>query len=338
MLIEKLCNLNGVSGNEGEVREFIINEIKDFADEITVDSMGNVIALKKGKSHEKKVMLAAHMDEVGFIISGFTDKGYLEFKKVGGIDNRVIISKKVHVGKDKIPGIIGMKAIHLQKPSEREQVPETRTLFIDIGAKSKDEAMSKVKLGDYAAFATEFSLFGEGNIKAKAIDDRVGCAILIDAIKKPVLYDTYFCFNVQEEVGLRGARISAARVNADIALVLEATTCSDVYGCEEHEYSTECGGGVVITMRDRSAIVDENYRRSLENLALQYGIPFQNKRTATGGNDAGAIYISGSGVKTASLSVPCRYLHSPAGVAALSDIEATKQLVDAFLENIDNII
>ena len=217
-------------------------------------------------------------------------------------------------------------------------MPETRTLFIDIGAKSKDEAMSKVKLGDYAAFATEFSLFGEGKIKAKAIDDRVGCAILIDAIKKPVLYDTYFCFNVQEEVGLRGARISAARVNADIALVLEATTCSDVYGCEEHEYSTECGGGVVITMRDRSAIVDENYRRSLENLALQYGIPFQNKRTATGGNDAGAIYISGSGVKTASLSVPCRYLHSPAGVAALSDIEATKQLVDAFLENIDNII
>lgn len=338
MLIEKLCNLNGVSGNEGAVREFIINEIKDFADEITVDSMGNVIALKKGKSNEKKVMLAAHMDEVGFIISGFTDKGYLEFKKVGGIDNRVIISKKVHVGKDKIPGIIGMKAIHLQKAAEREQVPETRTLFIDIGAKSKDEAMSKVKLGDYAAFATEFSLFGEGKIKAKAIDDRVGCAILIDTVKKPVMYDTYFCFNVQEEVGLRGARISAARINADIALVLEATTCSDVSGCEEHEYVTECGGGVAITMMDRASIVDENYRKTLEKLARENNIPYQNKKTGNGGNDAGAIYISGSGVKTASLSVPCRYLHSPIGVASLSDIEATKQLVGVFLENIDNII
>jgi len=333
--IEQLCNINGVSGDEGKVREFIRNNIEKYADEVTVDSMGNLIVLKKGKKSTKKVMLSAHMDEVGFIISGFSEKGYLEFKKVGGIDNRVIISKKVYVGDKKIPGVIGMKAVHLQKPAERNSIPEAKNLYIDIGAKSKSEAMKKVELGDYAAFSTVAERYGTESLKAKAIDDRAGCAVLMEMIKKDVKYDTYFCFLVQEEVGLRGARIAVERINPDIALVLEATTCSDVHGCKEHEYATKLGGGAVISLRDRASIADEAYREKMVKLAEEKNIPYQFKRTATGGNDAGAIHISGGGVKTLSISVPCRYLHSPAGVASLKDIKAAENLVAEYLDNID---
>lgn len=338
MLIEKLCNLNGVSGDEGRVRNFLRCEIEPYADSITVDTMGNMIAFKKGRLHEKKIMISAHMDEVGFIISGFTEKGYLEFKTVGGIDTRVIISKKVTVGEKKVPGVIGMKAIHLQKRAERENVPEIKSLYIDIGAKSRAEAEKMVSFGDYATFATEFSKFGNGKIKAKAIDDRAGCAVLAEALKKDCIYDTYFCFLVQEEVGLRGARIAANRIEPDAALVLEATTCSDVYGCEEHEYVTELGKGVVLTARDGASIVDDSYRKWLESLAESKGISYQYKKTTRGGNDAGAIYISGKGAKTASLSIPCRYLHSPVGVASEKDIESMQSLVAAYMENIDKFI
>lgn len=335
MFIKELCNLNGVSGNESNVRNFISNRIKEFADEIVVDSMGNLIALKKGNSDKKKIMISAHMDEVGFIISGFTEKGYLEFKLVGGIDTRVIISKKVCIGEKQVPGIIGMKAIHLQKKAERETVPDIKSLYIDIGAKSKAEAQKVVSLGDYAAFATEFEEFGEEKIKAKAIDDRVGCSVLMEIIKCDMKYDTYFCFLVQEEVGLRGARIAAARIKPDIALVLEATTCSDVYGCKEYQYVTELGSGVVITARDGASVVSKDFYKKLENIAKANGISYQYKKTTRGGNDAGAIYISENGVNTASLSIPCRYLHSPVGVAAKEDIESMKKMVREFTENID---
>ena len=168
MLIKELCNLSGVSGNEGEVRNFIKEKITPYADEITVDTIGNLIALKKGDG-TKKVMVSCHTDEVGFIVSGANDNGFLEFKTVGGIDTRVIISKRVIIGDNKIPGVIGMKAVHLQKKSERETVPEVSSLYIDIGTKTKEEALSKVKLGDYVAFDTTFEMLGEDTFKAKAI-------------------------------------------------------------------------------------------------------------------------------------------------------------------------
>ena len=337
MLLEELTSLNGVSGDETLVRDFILKHIKPLADEIKIDSMGNVIALKKG-STEKRVMLSAHMDEVGFIISGITDNGFLKFKTVGGIDTRVIISKKVTVGKDKIKGVIGMKAVHLQKRSERESVPEVKDLFIDIGAKDKAEAERVVSLGDYAAFDTCFERLGAASLKAKAIDDRAGCAVLLELIKKPVKYDTYFCFTTQEEVGLRGAKIAADRINPNIALVLEATTCSDVYGFKKHEYVTEMGSGVVITFMDRTTIVDKNYRKWLYNAAQQANIPVQYKQTTMGGNDAGRIHLARDGVKTASLSVPCRYLHSPCGIASEADINAMLELAELFLYRIDEVI
>lgn len=338
MLLKKLCETNGVSGDEGLVREIIKAELEGIADEITVDTMGNLIVYKKGESSDKKVMMSAHMDEVGFIVTGITEKGYLRFDTVGGIDTRVIISKKVCVGKDKTAGVIGMKAIHLQKAAERESVPEIKDLFIDIGAATKAEAEKMVSLGDYVAFDTEYAQLGKNTVKAKALDDRVGCYILINSLKKPCKYDRYVCFLVQEEVGLRGAMIAANRIQPDIALVLESTTCSDVFGSKEHEYATTMGGGVVVSFMDRSTIVDKNYRQWLYDTAKNAKIPVQYKRTTMGGNDAGAVHIAGKGVKTASLSIPCRYLHSPVSTASQTDINAMSDLVDIFTDRVEELL
>ena len=336
MLLKRLCDAFGVSGSEGEIRDIIIPEIKDYCDDLTVDTMGNIIAFKKGESSDKKVMLSAHMDEVGFIVSGITEKGYLEFKKVGGIDTRVIISKNVVVGKNKIPGVIGMKAIHLQSKGEREEVPKVKSLFIDIGAMDKEDAEKYVELGDYVSFATKYADFGDNKIKAKAIDDRVGCYIMTKLIKEPVKYDTYFCFTVQEEVGLRGARVAAYRVKPDIALVLEATTCADVHAVKAESEVTNLGDGVAISIMDRSTIVNRDYVSFLQKISD--GIKVQYKKTTAGGNDAGIIHQTGTGVLTASLSVPCRYLHSPVGIASKDDILAAETLAKRFLERIDEVI
>lgn len=338
MLLKELCEIDGVSGNEGAVRKYILGKIEPYADEIQTDSMGNIIAKKCGVSSEHKVMLSAHMDEVGFIISGITDKGFLEFKTVGGIDTRVIISKKVRIGKDKIGGVIGMKAIHLQTPDERMSVPKVSSLFIDIGAHDKAEAESKIELGDYAAFDTDFAEIGTGKYKAKAIDDRAGCAVLAELIKEKPMFDTYFCFTTQEEVGLRGARIAANRIMPDIALVVEATTCSDVGGVRREDYVTSLGEGAAISFADRTTIVKRDFALWLHDLAKREEIKVQNKSAVAGGNDAGAIHLCGGGIKTASVSVPCRYLHSPAGIADASDIESTFKLVRAFLMHAGEII
>lgn len=338
MLLKELCEADGVSGNEKAVRDILLREVQKSADDIKIDTMGNLIVYKKGECSDKRIMMSAHMDEVGFIITGITDDGYLRFDTVGGIDTRVIISKKVRIGKERVAGVIGMKAIHLQKASERESVPAIKDLFIDIGADSKSAAENMVHIGDYAAFDTDYAEFGNACIKAKAIDDRAGCAVLLDTLNRKCKYDRYICFLVQEEVGLRGAQIAAHQIKPDIALVLESTTCSDVYGSKEHEYATKLGGGAAVSFMDRSSIVDSNYRKWLYDSAVAAKIPVQYKKTTMGGNDAGAIYISGEGVKTASLSVPCRYLHSPAGVAAKSDIDAMRRIVEIFIDRAEEVI
>lgn len=333
MLLEKLCNLDGVSGNEGAVREFIKAQITPYADEIKVDSMGNLLAFKKGTNSSKTVMLSCHTDEVGFIVSGITKEGYLEFLTVGGIDTRVIISKKVRIGKDKIKGIIGLKAIHLTTKQERENVPKVKDLYIDIGAKDADDAKKYVNLGDYVAFDTEYEKLGEKTIKAKAIDDRAGCYILCELIKNPVKFDTWFCFCTQEEVGLRGAKVAAAKINPDIALVVEATTCSDVKGSLPHTYVTKLHHGAAISFMDRTTIVNQDLYKWFYELAQKNNIPVQYKTLVAGGNDAGIIHLSNGGVPTLSVSVPCRYLHSPVSLASLDDIEATKKLCECFIKN-----
>ncbi|MDK2810922.1 MAG: hypothetical protein PWR27_1631 [Petroclostridium sp.] len=335
MLLKKLTEAIGVSGNEKAVRDIIIKEIGNDCENIAIDRMGNLIALKKGtEGNGKKVMLAAHMDEVGLIVTGITDTGFIKFKPVGGIDARILVSKKVVIGDNRIPGVIGLKAIHLQEPGERKQAVKVKNLYIDIGAKNKEDAEKKVNLGDYIGFDSSCVEFGNNLVKAKALDDRVGCAILIEMLKERYPFDLYACFTVQEEVGLRGAGVAAYTVSPDLALVVEGTTCSDVPGAEEHEHATTLGHGPAVSIMDRASYSNKGLSQLLYNLGKDNNIKVQYKRTTFGGNDAGKIHLTREGIPTAAISVPCRYIHSPVSVMNLDDYEGCKKIVRLFLHEI----
>jgi endoglucanase len=334
MLLEDLTNVHGISGQEDEVREYIKNNIERFVDEIKVDSMGNLIAFKKGSKSNLKVMLAAHMDEVGFMVTGFGEMGSIKFKPVGGIDSRVLPGKRVLVGEKKLPGIIGVKPIHQQEVTERTTVIPMNRLFIDIGRDKKEEVEKKVVLGDMISFDTRYEEFGEGSIRAKALDDRVGCAILMEILEGTYDCDLYACFTVQEEVGLRGAEIATYQVKPDLAIVLEGTTCSDLPEIPKHEQSTVLGEGPALTIMDGSSIVDKPLIRYIEECAIRHSIPYQFKQTVSGGNDAGKIQRSREGVRVAVVSVPVRYIHSPVSVMKKSDYENMKNLMLRVLEGI----
>ncbi len=333
-LLRKLTEASGVSGNEDEVRDIIKKEISSLADKIYIDGIGNLIAYKKGKGtdNKKRIMLCAHMDEVGFIITSISDNGMLKFRPVGGIDPRILISKRVYIGKDRIPGVLGIKAIHLQEPNERKNAVKVEQMYIDIGVNSKEEAEKLVKIGDYAIFDSNMVEFGDNKIKAKALDDRVGCAVLIEALGEEYEHDIYACFTVQEEVGLRGAGVAAYHVEPDIGIVVEGTTCSDVSGVDEHMYSTIMGNGPAITIMDGSSISNKELIDSLKAIGEAKGIPYQLKKGTTGGNDAGMIHTSKEGVATCVVSVPCRYIHSPSSVMDKSDFENTIELVKEFVK------
>ncbi|MCX7749006.1 MAG: M42 family metallopeptidase [Clostridia bacterium] len=332
MLLKELTELNGVSGNEDEVRNYIKEKALSLADEVKIDSIGNVIAYKKGKSSKKRVMLSAHMDEVGFMITGYGEGGTLKFRCVGGIDERILPGKRLIVGEKKLPGIIGCKPIHMQEREDRSNNIKLKSLYIDIGAEKKDEAEKLVPLGEYAVFQSEYMEMGEDVIKAKALDDRVGCAILLEALKGDYDFDLYACFTVQEEVGLRGSEVSSYAVKPDLAIVVEGTTCSDVPEVSEYDYSTLLGEGAALTIMDRTSYADKDLVNFLYNLGKEKGIKVQFKKTTTGGNDAGKIQRSRGGVKVASVSVPCRYIHSPVSVMSKRDYESVKALVLTALE------
>lgn len=331
-LIKELCTLSGISGRENAVREYIVSQIKDYA-EYSVDPLGNLIVFKKGRKPAKnKVMLDAHMDEVGLIITAITSDGYLKFVKVGGIDTRVMIGRTVKVGDKAVNGVIGIKPVHLVDKDAEADIPKQDDLYIDIGAKSKEEAQQYVRLGDSAWFASDFVEFGDGFVKAKALDDRAGCAILIEMIKSDLEYDTWFSFSVQEEIGTRGAQASAFTVAPDYAIVVETTTAADISGVKDEKRVCLCGSGGAVSFMDRSTL----YNRELFDMAFEVaqreGIACQPKTMVAGGNDAGAIHKSRGGVKVLTVSIPCRYLHSPGCVIKYSDAQESFRLIKAMAE------
>ena len=330
MLLKELVSLAAPSGFEDEVREFIKKHA--ICDEMYTDTMGNLICHKKGNG--KKIMVAAHMDEVGFIITEITDSGFLKFDTLGGIETKVLSGKKVLIGKERIPGIIGAKAIHLQKREEVFSPLKIKDLYIDIGAKDKESAKKLIELGEYAVFDGEYTEFGDNLVKSRALDDRTGCAVMLELMKEEYHDDMYFAFTVQEEVGLRGARVCANTIKPEIALVIEGTTCSDVYGSKPHNQVTNLGGGAVMTAMDSAAISDKKYFDFIMNTAVENFIPLQIKRTAAGGTDAGAIQRSNAGVKTAVLAVPCRYIHSPVSVMCKKDLESVYKLSKVILKTV----
>lgn len=325
-LLKRLCAARSVSGDEGEVREIILSEIKDFADEITTDNLGNLIIFKKGKNRPSaKLMFSAHMDEVGLMITDITNDGFLKFDEIGGIDRRVLPGKRVYIGESSVLGVIGIKPTHLAKGDESDSIPEMSDMYIDIGAKDKEEAEKYITLGDSVSFESEF-IENETTVNSKAIDDRFGCYVLIELIKSELEFDTYFTFVVQEETGLSGSKVAAYTVNPDFAVVIETTTAADIPEIESSKQVCKLGDGAVISVMDRRTIYDKELVKLAFERAEKIGVKAQYKRAVAGGNDSGEIHKSRGGVRTLAVSLACRYLHSPSCVADKSDCESILSL------------
>lgn len=332
LMLKTLCLLNGASGDEKAVTDYIISQIKDYC-EYEIDNLGSVIAFKKGKkAPKKKVMLCAHMDEVGFIITDIDDNGFLSFAPIGGIDARIAADRVVEI--NGFNGVIGLSPVHLLSDDEKKSAPSFKKLRIDIGAKNKKEAEKYVSLGDYAYFSGDYCEFGNGYIKSKALDDRIGCMLLIELIKSDFEYDTYFCFNVQEEVGLRGSSCTSYKVQSDISVILEATTAADLCNVKGGDRVCVLGDGPVVSFMDGRTVYDSELYKLAHKTAEENHIKSQTKTAIAGGNDAGAIQTSGKGSRVIAVSLPCRYIHSASSVVKKSDIAETRNLLKALLPNL----
>lgn len=331
-VLKKLCNAIGPTGYEGDVRNIIKDELKNIVDEVKTDTMGNVIAHKKGTG--KKVLIDAHTDEVGFIITGYNEDGTLKFEALGGVNSKILPAKTVLLGQKKIPGVIGVKPIHLLSDEEKNKNFTYGDYCIDIGADSKEEARKIVELGEFAIFTTKFESFGEGLVKGKAFDDRMGCGVLLEVLKEKYNCDLYASFSVQEEIGERGAFVSAFQVQPDIGIALEGTICADMPNIPDHLKATEIGKGPVISIMDKTSIFNEKLSDEFIKTAAEKDIPYQFRKAVAGGNDAGAIRTSGTGAAVMTISVPCRYIHSSVSVASLADYGNAIRLLTQYLKTL----
>ena len=338
-LIKKLALAFGPTSCEGEVSDIIRAELADCGAELSLDRMGNLTAHLAGPAGAPRVMLSAHTDEVGFMITEIEDDGYLRFATLGGIDPAVLCGRRVTLGDElrRVSGVIAAKGIHVQSADERRKLPKLEDLYIDIGTNSREETEALLSCGDFGTFRTDFLTLDKDNayIASKALDDRLGCAVLIEVLravaKKELPLDLWFCFTVREEIGKSGAEVTANRIRPDVAIVLETTAIADLAEVEPAFRVAEVGSGGVLSLLDRSTIYD----RALVDFALatakKNGIPVQVKRYVSGGNDAGHIHKSGTGVRCLALSAPTRYLHAPVSLAAVRDFEAMQQLLVAML-------
>jgi endoglucanase len=337
LLLEELSNAFGPAGCEDEVRRLLARALHKQVDRLETDALGNLIAFKQGTGPEPrlKVMVDAHMDEVGLMVSRFEKSGLLGFRAVGGLDARLLLAKGVLVGENRLPGVITAPPIHLTTPEQSSQILKIEQLVIDIGAASDDEAKSLVRLGDYATFDTQFQLLREDGlrtVKGKAFDDRVGCAIATMLAEEEYAVDLYLSLSAQEETGLRGARVAAYRIEPDVAFALEGTVCDDAPRKEDVSPTSQLGKGPAITVMDRSFIADRRLVQLLTDLAETLEIPYQFKQPGVGGTDAGAIHLARTGVPSVAVSVPCRYIHAPVSMASLNDIDHTLTLMKAALQ------
>ncbi len=330
-LLARLTEAVAVTGNEAEVRRIVLEQVRPLADEVRVDALGNVLAIKRGTAPRRlRVMVAAHMDEVGFMLTRDEGKGLFRFGRVGGLDVRQVLGKPVWVGPDKVPGVIGLAPVHLTSPEARRQAPSWDALRIDVGP----GAAGKVKPGMWATFATPFRRLGP-SLVAKALDDRFGVATLIHLLRyAPENIDLLAAFTVQEEIGLRGAKVAAYALEPDLAVVLDCTHARDLpdfEGAEHFHYNTRLGHGPALYLADRATISDPRLVRHFVTTAEALGIPYQFRQAGGGATDAGAIHKQRAGIPSISVSVPARYLHSPASLARLDDWKHTFRLVWAAL-------
>lgn len=324
-IFSELCSLNGGSGAEDEVRNYIADKISGSCESVIVNKAGCIIAEKKGrKKAESRCMISAHMDEVSLIVTHINDDGTMQFDTVGGVSPDVCAGRKVTVnGRN---GVIGTVAVHHLSKDEMKKPVALSALHIDIGTHDREETEKYVSLGDYVYFAAGYES-GNGYVTSKAIDDRAGCAIMIDMICNDLLeYDAVFTFVTREEIGLRGAGTAAYDVDPDLAIVLEATTAADIPIAHGDKKCCFLGRGAVVSYMDRSTVYDRELYNTANRLAEENNIPVQTKLVVAGGNDSGVIHVTRGGIRTAAISVPCRYLHSPSCKAMSADIESCERL------------
>jgi putative aminopeptidase FrvX len=338
--LEKLSNACGVTGREEEVRKLMIKLMKPYADDVMVDKLENVIAIKKGKKSAPKVMLAAHMDEIGLMVKTITKEGFLKFAKMGGIDDRILLAQRmiVHSSNGPLSGIIGSKPPHIQKEQERKKVVTYDELFIDIGAESREDAHKiGVKIGDPVSFDAKYArIEGKDVVIGKAFDDRAGCAIMIEALKLVEKTDCTICAvgTVQEEVGLRGAGTAAFGIDPDIGIALDVTIAGDVPGVNEFDSNVKMGKGPALTVTDAGLITHPKVLRLLLDVAEQNKIPYQLETGLLGTTDAARISLTRQGVPSGTVSVATRYIHSPSSMLSLKDAENSAKLTASAIRKI----
>jgi len=340
-LLEKLCNASGVSGDEGEVRKIILEEVKLYADEVKVDALGNVLVTRQATAKKNRmrvpaplrVMLDAHLDEVGFMIVADDGDGIYRFELVGGIDVRQLVGKQVVVGKGHLPGVIGARPPHLTTAEERQKKIPLDQLRIDVGPGGAD----KVKVGMRATFAPNFKRVGP-SIMSKAIDDRIGCATLIELLKHaPAHLDLCLSFSVQEEIGLRGAKVAAHYFDPQVAFAIDSTPANDLPTHDDSEntfYNTQLGFGPAIYIADAGTLSDPRLIRFLAATGDQDGIQYQFRQPGGGGTDGGAIHKQRAGIPTVSISVPHRYTHTACSISRADDWKNTLALLHASLQRL----
>lgn len=337
-LLSRLSNALAVSGDEQEVRAIVYEELKEFEDSMHTDAMGNVMVVRKGSGKDRvRVMLAGHMDEVGFMITKEDGDGLFEFTMIGGIDPRQLVGKPVVIGRDHVRGVIGAKAIHLTTAAEREQELNVDALRIDVGLGGS----KLVKLGERATFDTKLAVLGP-SLRGKALDDRLGVFTIIQLLKNaPENVDLLAAFTVQEELGLRGAKTAAYHLNPDIGIALDSTPANDFPDFDGElnvRHNTKLDGGPAIYLMDGATIGDRRVIKWLNETADAEGIPWQYRQPGMGGTDAGSIHKSRAGVPSVSVSVPQRYLHSAAGMVRKDDVLNTIKLLHAALSRLDKSI
>ena len=326
--LKTLCGMAGISGRESAVRNWLQEQLSacPTVEDMTVDTLGNLLVRVRGKQRASQtVLFSAHMDEVGMIVTDVTDAGYLTVAPVGGVEEAVVYGHPVTVNGH--PGLIAGKAIHQCSGDEKKTVPAWDRLLVDIGADSKDEALSLAQPGDAVLFDSEWIELGDDLCKAKALDDRAGCLLLLDLIRRQPAYDIVAAFVTQEEIGLRGATAAGYAIQPDIAVVVETTTAADLAGVSGTRQVCRVGEGPVVSFMDRRTLYDETLYRRIRQIGETAGIPTQTKTMVAGGNDAGALQQAGAGARVAAVSLPCRYLHSPACVLSWQDMERTAALL-----------
>ena len=339
-LLEELSLAPAISGNEQEIREIITRELESNVDEIKTDDMGNLITTKKGEKDAPTVMLASHMDEIGLMVKFIDDNGFIKFIKIGGINDQMLINQAViiHSDKGEVPGVIGSKPPHVTKPEERNIVIKYSEMFIDIGANNKEEALEMVSIGDMITFRSFFEEYPNNKVMGKALDNRIGCYVMMEVMKRVDSRATiYGVGTVQEEVGLKGAKVSSYSLNPDYAFALDTTLCGDHPGITLEEAPCKMGEGPAVILADRSGdgvITPKVMKDMIVSAADKSDIKIQLEVSDGGTTDGTAIHLNRDGIITGVISVPTRYLHTPVSVASAEDIENTIELMLSILNNI----